>query len=61
MEDRNLCRDAAHSPKGLCGYLRDSRLGALALTLHNSASSLPYKEMHDLVKQLRALCARPVA
>jgi PAS domain S-box-containing protein len=61
MEDRNLCRDAAHSLKGLCGYLRDSRLGALALTLHNSASSLPYKEMHDLVKQLRALCARPVA
>ena len=60
VEDRSLCKEAAHSLKGLCGYLRDTRLGALALSLHSGAESLSYQEMHGLAKELRALCGRAV-
>jgi PAS domain S-box-containing protein len=60
IEDRRLCKEAAHSLKGLCGYLRDTRLRALALTLHNGADALPFQEMHRLAKELRALCGRAV-
>jgi PAS domain S-box-containing protein len=60
IEDRRLCQEAAHSLKGLCGYLRDSRLRALALSLHSGADSLPCQELHGLAKQLRGLCGRAV-
>ena len=58
LEDRVLFKEAAHSLKGLCGYLQGSRPGDLALKLHESASALSFRELHDLTKQLRAVSAR---
>lgn len=59
LEDRRLFQEAAHSLKGLCGYLHDQRPGVLALQLHECASSAPFQALHDLAKQLRAACAWP--
>lgn len=61
LEDRRLFQEAAHSLKGLCGYLHDQRPGALALQLHDCAPSAPFQALHDLAKQLRAACAWPNA
>jgi PAS domain S-box-containing protein len=55
LEDRALFKEAAHSLKGLCGYLQGRRPGDLALKLHESASALSFRELHDLAKQLRAV------
>jgi CheY-like chemotaxis protein len=55
LEDRALFKEAAHSLKGLCGYLQGSRPGDLALRLHESASTLSFRELHNLAKQLRAV------
>jgi PAS domain S-box-containing protein len=59
LEDRQGLREAAHSLKGLCGYLHDPAPGALAVHLHNGASSLPFAEVHALVRQARRVCTRP--
>jgi len=60
LEDRKLFQEAAHSLKGLCGYLQDRGPEEAAVALHDGAWTLPLQEMHGLVKQLRALCVRPV-
>ncbi len=56
LEDRRLFQEAAHSLKGLCGYLRDRRPGALAVQIHAGAADAAYASLHDLAKQLRAAC-----
>ncbi|WP_319585375.1 PAS domain S-box protein [uncultured Desulfobulbus sp.] len=55
LEDRILFKEAAHSLKGLCGYLQGRRPGDLALKLHESASTLSFCKLHDLAKQLRSV------
>jgi len=55
-EDRRLCKEAAHSLKGLCGYLHDTGPGDLARTLLKRAASAPFQDLHDLSRRLRAVC-----
>lgn len=55
-EDRRLCKEAAHSLKGLCGYLHDTGPGDLARTLVERAATVPFQELHDLNRRLRAAC-----
>jgi len=54
IEDRTLFKKAAHSLKGLCGYLQDKRPEELAQKLYENASTLPLRELYNLAKQLRA-------
>ncbi|MGD9947278.1 MAG: PAS domain S-box protein [Desulfobulbus sp.] len=58
-EDRRGILEAAHSLKGLCGYLWDHHGGELALSLHKGAMDLPIFALNDLVKQLHLATIRP--
>lgn len=61
LADRQRLHRAAHTLKGLCGYLHDPQAGATARALHQGAMDLPFGALSELVKQLHLRCVRPPA
>lgn len=51
--NRSGCQAAAHSLKGLCGYLQDRRPAELALELHSRSLLASFAELHNLAMRLR--------
>jgi len=52
LSNREQILEAAHSLKGLCGYLADGQAGELALRLHQGADELPLCALNSLVQKL---------
>ncbi len=61
LADRDKLHSAAHTLKGLCGYLHDPLAGVAANKLHQGAMDLPFATLGELVKQVHLRCVRPAA
>jgi HPt (histidine-containing phosphotransfer) domain-containing protein len=55
-DDRDALGLAAHTLKGLCGYLTDREPVKLAAWLQQNAQSARREQLRPVIEQLRALC-----
>lgn len=61
LADRAQLHSAAHTLKGLCGYLHDPLAGVAASKIHQGAMDLPFATLSELVKHVHLRCVRPKA